>query len=1496
MKWIAIFLFFLSGIDSISQCGINSVYTITDQDNGQPDTTNVTIIVEGAVNNNLAMPLQGVCGVQLKFRHPFVQELVIELISPAGQKITLVGGDNVTSNTSLITWDVTFVPCSATAAPDPGFDDVWENNQGWQNLTTYKGQYYPHEGCLENFNIGLVNGTWTLRCIDIDDEGQGALLSAQLIFCQDQGISCSECKLNAGSINNPDLSTCRGDQSLSFNIDKTFPPNTYNPTIYNYNNVIFKDSLIVAYQVVPDLTNFLAGAYKICGIQYAKVQSNVLPVTGTHYNRDRLANHWFVSGYCAAVSDSCMTVHINDSTMPVDVVKYICIGDSVLIDHKYYSEEGIYNIAIKNGTCDSLVKLDLRVLKIKAEIKTENDTIGCTGDFKTLYGANAGDDVQNLVYSWFTFDGKIEGSNQDMDVIISKKGRYYLELTALTPELVCIDTALIEIFQQNAAPDIVLRSDTLSCKSDTASVFLNLSGNINTSEWTSREGFAFDVIQGGIRVWNAGFYTVKVTTDGGCFITDSIYVGRILDFQPPVITAEILNCIKDSVQINVLPADGGEYAFLWTGVAPYYERAQNPYVKQLGHYNVLMTNIKSGCTNSFDILVGEDKKSPVIIEIIFDTLNCARNSTAPMVKADQPVSDYIWSGQGFNSNLSSPQIFNAGYYQVRITSAVNGCTGEATFDVVKDTIRPVLTILAHEELTCLASRIVLQASTNALNSNEIIWKPTNFQGEALTVTSPGVYIAELKGANQCIGRDTTIVTENKILPTFNATSSIINCKNVLSKVKIAPTSDYEKVIWENGINPISIQDNELEFNTSFDGTFYFSVVNNSGCITNGEIKVIKDTLPPAIIQFIKDTLDCDKLKVDIGVIADKPVIEYLWNGPGVNDFIGSNLLTVSISGDYYLKVTGENFCSRGVLINVPKSLQSPEFTVFTDTITCIKAKGLIGVSPISEIESYKWLGPANFTSIIRTPEVSIPGSYTVSVTGSNGCITTTEVIVFGDIKSPDILVADTFAIPCGVESVDLFLSSNEGIAGYFWVFPSGDTINDERTSASEAGRYGIYVLGKNGCYSGLKYFQVIKSIPDFKLSVATDTITCLKTEAVLEVSSNIPTLTYQWFSPSGQTYKGRRVLTTQAGTFELKVSDEKNCVDSLQVVVLSDTQVAKIEIETSGTLQCENRKVIIDPRNTGIGNQYIAFWKTDDGYIAAFRENNIIEVDREGHYIFVIENLRNGCISDTTVYITETPQQFSDFALTATDPICREVDNGSIILDGFNGNSPYKVIVNGANKGGQTAYYNLPAGRYIIEVSDALGCKLIKETELNSANELSFSIGDVFQISFGDSLLLKPDFSGDPTAEANLKWFLKDSLICMSCTQLWVRPFINTIYEIEYSVNGYCKKRKSVLVKVNNNIENSIPNIFAPGSLSGNNIFYLPQIRGIKAINQVLIFDKWAENVYKVNNLIPGRPENGWDGTFNGRALQPGVYVLFVELVLEDGTLWKYKGDVTIIR
>jgi gliding motility-associated-like protein len=93
-----------------------------------------------------------------------------------------------------------------------------------------------------------------------------------------------------------------------------------------------------------------------------------------------------------------------------------------------------------------------------------------------------------------------------------------------------------------------------------------------------------------------------------------------------------------------------------------------------------------------------------------------------------------------------------------------------------------------------------------------------------------------------------------------------------------------------------------------------------------------------------------------------------------------------------------------------------------------------------------------------------------------------------------------------------------------------------------------------------------------------------------------------------------------------------------------------------------------------------------------------------------------------------------------------------------------------------------------------------------------------------------------------------------------------------------------------------VPNVFGPND-SGRNDFFTVYADGSLEIVELLeVYDRWGELIYRREGLLPNDEQNGWDGRFRGRIMNPGVYVWQARLRFVDGVLLELSGDVTISR
>jgi gliding motility-associated-like protein len=86
-----------------------------------------------------------------------------------------------------------------------------------------------------------------------------------------------------------------------------------------------------------------------------------------------------------------------------------------------------------------------------------------------------------------------------------------------------------------------------------------------------------------------------------------------------------------------------------------------------------------------------------------------------------------------------------------------------------------------------------------------------------------------------------------------------------------------------------------------------------------------------------------------------------------------------------------------------------------------------------------------------------------------------------------------------------------------------------------------------------------------------------------------------------------------------------------------------------------------------------------------------------------------------------------------------------------------------------------------------------------------------------------------------------------------------------------------------------LPNAFRP---TGLNRVFRPVGNYIDQTNYLFqVFDRWGRLVFETSNF-----NEGWDGSYNGRAMPSGVYVYLLNYQLGDGSLASLKGSFTLIR
>ena len=505
------------------------------------------INVDGATNPTLGQNGQGVCGVTMHLDHEYIGDLTITLTSPSGQSVTLIGPEGFFGSTDGTSWNISFVPCNDPANPDAGFSDNWNNNQNWGENNMYFGSYYPNNGCLEDFNSGPVDGTWTLTVVDGQSADVGNFYDYEIIFCDPSGITCFSCAADAGDLLQPNISECQGSADLNLELPPTYnapfgpPPDAE----YSYTYVVGgSGGVILAYEPGPDLTGYDPGVYTVCGFSYLKVQEADIPAPNGALTITQLSNQ-LDSGtppLCGNISSNCVNVTINASPPDEEEFEEVCAPSCYLFYGTSYCQAGTYvrtittpqgctfqatlNLTVYQPAttnlieiicdgdcattpgfesncfagsyqelyqtafgCDSLVILNLQVLNVQAVANVTAD-IDCNNPSVQISGAGSSTGG-TVTYFWTASNGgNIVGTNTNINVLVDEAGDYQLRVCRSGGGAFCCDSVEVSVADGTLlplAPAGIAGSSSL-CQGDTAAYTATNVPNATSYEWTVPPG------------------------------------------------------------------------------------------------------------------------------------------------------------------------------------------------------------------------------------------------------------------------------------------------------------------------------------------------------------------------------------------------------------------------------------------------------------------------------------------------------------------------------------------------------------------------------------------------------------------------------------------------------------------------------------------------------------------------------------------------------------------------------------------------------------------------------------------------------------------------------------------------------------------------------------------------------------------------------------------------------------------------------------------------
>ncbi len=812
----------------------------------------------------------------------------------------------------------------------------------------------------------------------------------------------------------------------------------------------------------------------------------------------------------------------------------------------------------------------------------------------------------------------------------------------------------------------------------------------------------------------AGTYTVTVTDANGCTKTASTTINLAPLIVLNIEATEII-CGPESTGEASVTVTGGKapFTFLWSNGGNTNTIEDLP----SGTYRVTVTDA-NGCQAVAEAII--KVVSDFTISAVPRNVLCnGDNSGSILVAASGGSAPYSYA---WNTGATGPEILNlvAGTYSVTVTDA-NGCSVSQSITITQP---PLLILTAVKtNVTCAGANDGTATATAVGGTAPYTFAWSNGQtGASLSNLVPGNYTVTVTDANFCTKTAVVSITQpNQLTVSINAAN--ILCAGVNNGTAMATVTGGTapfSYTWSNGATTQTISGLAA-------GIYTVTVTDQNECSGTAMVTI---TQPTALqLNFTINNIICTNQNIGtITALVSGGTMPYSYSWSN-----GATTATIANlpAGSYSLTVTDANGCkitgNAGVaqLPNLTVSATKTDANCFganDGTATAIASGDAMPYT-------YAWSNGGNTATITGLA----PGTYTVTVSSSNGCSGTTSVTITQPI-----------ALTLSTTKVDI--SCNGGSNGQSSVIPSGGTppyvyswsngASTATITGLPAGTYTVTVTDNNECQNTATV--TINQPNPLTVTVTPNNGTCQNASngaATATPAGGTAPYTFKWNNNATTA----TISNIPSGTYTVTVTDAKGCTSSGSVTINnfpSPTCTATVtkDVGISGASDGEALATV-----SGGTAPYTFRWSNGQTTPQATGL-------RAGSYTVTITD-GNGCTTTCSVEL-KAPAVIGDFVWLDVDrdgiqdPGEVGIPGVTVIVTGVTEDDPIYADTTTTNANGYYLFEVPPPGSYKITFILPPGSTLVPTTQNAGSDDAKDSDADpimlmtqVVSVIKGDTIL-----------------------------------------------------------------------------------------------------------------------------------------------------------------
>lgn len=1147
------------------------------------------------------------------------------------------------------------------------------------------------------------------------------------------------------------------------------------------------------------------------------------------------------------------------------------------------------------NNCLGASSMDITIIPAPEAIASNNGPL-CANESILLFG-DSNNGGSSVSYSWTGPNGYTSNVQNPTDATIG--GAYILQVS----ENGCLSDPVSTIVEIGTTPDATASNAGPYCNGQTILLFgsTNANGNVITYNWSGPDGYTSSE-QNPADASSDGVYSLIIIVDG---CPSQIAMTEVVFSAPPEAFANNNGpfCEGDNIVLfGSTGSTGNVIEYNWTGPNGYTSNVQNPSdIVESGIYELMVS--VDGCNSDPDLTEVFINSSPQPA-ITGQTTFCTGNSTT--IDAGPGFNDYEWNIGSTNQTL---EVSDSGTYSVTVTDN-NGCTGENSIELTElASLTPEINGFLE---FCEGSSTTLDVGPD-FSSYEWTTGDTLPFIDIVNGGNYGVIVTDEEG---CSGSTNVnvIAHSNPNIEIGGSTSFCIGGSTILDV-----GDGYTSYAWDNDSLTQSITVN-------VPGDYIVIVIDSFGCSGTDTVTIEESSsLSPVITG---DDVFCENGSTVIN--AGSGFDMYLWS-----DGSTGQTLTIDVAGDYAVTVSDNQGCSGEATISVSEA--SPPFAdVQTQAELCNTEAGGSHINLFDLIlsgdmngnwEDANNSGAIGFFTDLNFNNVD-PGDYTFIYTTNSSAGPCPEssyqiIITVLDCSCPDVYFFNTDPL-CNLDDIlDLSTIENTSEPGNWTMIqtPPGSnpaSLNGSVLNAVNAdpGEYILEFTLQNqvppGCTENFQVSIFIDQAP-YAGNPSPPLELCMNDDELIDLfglieGEDIGGLWVETSETNSQggafdLFNGTFATANQmAGlyTFKYILYSPGICPFDTSVVSVMINPLPEIQIADANELDCNDPVQTLDAGGSSFGQEFEILWD-GPGILVDGKESTLHpNVDKPGIYTLTITIISTGCSVESSVEVLENTNAPEGALITSEGPNCFGDENGFISIDAVTGGEePYMFSFNNGVLGSDQLFANLTGGSYSIELVDANGCKWDTTIIISAPDEITLDLGPDIELGLGENGTVQAITNLTVSQIDSLIWNPDNIIDCTDdpCLEGVITPNSSGILSLTIIDQNGCAQTDFLNILIDKNRRVYIPNVFSPNGDNLNDIFYIfgdeSQIVNIK---RFLIFDRWGEVLFETKDAQVNDPEAGWNGLYQSKILNPGVYLYFAEIEFVDGKVEQYNGDVTLLK